>query len=177
MPLLDQMQEKSDKKSVKNPPRPKREFEVGNLVFRKRMEDLRKEGRQNNDIDILTALQDTLNSLMPVAEENYQEYPFHTNAAAVNHLANQIRETAADIQALEDFGKRGELICDFISRQYKELLQHLITDLFTAQKAVALKPASLDDEMTKIRNTAAKRFAESDKTVRARITHLLQVKT
>lgn len=159
----------------KKPPRPAREFDVGAFVYRKRIAELKKQGKERSDIDILYGLLDTVNGLIPVAEENYHEYPFHTNAAACNHLFSQQREILNDIRSLEDFSQRAEKITEFVANKYRGVFQAMVSDLLNLQKALGTDKKN-ESALKDFQKDQATRFNEAKHAVDTHVVKLLQMK-
>lgn len=184
MPLLgkrnrpvkdDSEDDKAETIKQKKPPRPAREFDVTDFVYRKRLKTLKAANKHHSDVELLTALLDTVSGLIPVAEENYHEYPFHTNAAAVNHLFSQQREILNDLRSLEDFSHRGEKITEFVATQYRSVFQAMIADLLTLQKSLGLD-AKGQAAIKEFQTNQATRFNEAKHNVETRVVKLLQMK-
>jgi hypothetical protein len=166
-----------DDKTIKQkkPPRPAREFSVGDFVYRKRLSELKKKNKHQSDVDILKALLDTVNGLIPVAEENYHEYPFHTNAAACNHLFSQQREILNDLRSLEDFTQRSVKITEYVANQYRGVFQAMVADLLTLEKSLQItdKQKAL---LAEFKKDQAMRFNDAKHAVDTHVVKLLQVK-
>jgi hypothetical protein len=159
----------------KKPPRPAREFSVSDFVYRKRLSELKKSNKQHSDVDLLQALLDTVNGLIPVAEENYHEYPFHTNAAACNHLFSQQREILNDLRSLEDFSQRGTKITEFVANKYRGVFQAMVADLLNLEKALQLNTAQ-KAALADFKKDQATRFNEAKGAVDTHVIKLLQMK-
>lgn len=99
-------------------------------VFEENMRGMPKfldsEYDEKNNMRMLQASLDMINSLLPISEVSMKRFKNERASYAISTLLNQQREIANDIRSLQSYNERSDKIKDIVGKYMREILENLL---------------------------------------------------